>query len=152
VRPASARARAGGVPRQPVIVGFDGSDPARHALAYAAGIARQIGRPLLVVYVIPSSVDSTPLIGQLAGLPFSDALELEPWLLAELGQVVDPADPSVHVCTRRGKPARELAAMAAELSADAIVIGASARLWHQVAGSVAGWLAGHARCTVIVVP
>jgi nucleotide-binding universal stress UspA family protein len=42
--------------------------------------------------------------------------------------------------------------MAAELSADAIVIGASARLWHQVAGSVAGWLAGHARCTVIVVP
>jgi nucleotide-binding universal stress UspA family protein len=116
-------------------------------------MARQIGRPLLVVYVIPSSADSAPLVGQLAGLPSAtDAVELERWLRAELDQVVDPAGLSVHVCTRHGKPTRELAALAVELSADALVIGASARFWHQVAGSVPGWLASHARCTVIVVP
>lgn len=53
---------------------------------------------------------------------------------------------------RRGHPARELAVVAAELSADALVIGAPAHFWHHVAGSVPGWLARHARCPVVVVP
>ena len=39
-----------------------------------------------------------------------------------------------------------------EFGADALVIGAPARIWHQVAGSVPGWLARHAHCPVIVVP
>ena len=58
----------------------------------------------------------------------------------------------VHVRTRRGSPARELAAAAEEFSADALVIGAPKHIWHRVAGSVSGWLARHARCPVIVVP
>jgi nucleotide-binding universal stress UspA family protein len=58
----------------------------------------------------------------------------------------------VHVRTRRGSPARELAAAAEEFCADALVIGAPRHFWHRVAGSVSGWLARHARCPVIVVP
>jgi len=50
------------------------------------------------------------------------------------------------------QPGRELAAAAEEFSADALVIGAPARIWHRMAGSVSGWLARHARCPVIVVP
>jgi len=135
----------------PVIAGYDGSESARNALAYAAGLAKRLGRPLLVAYVASSGVYCEPLTGQVVGLP-RDTEALERWLLAELDQVADPTDLDVHVRTRRGSPARELAALASELSADALVIGAPTHFWHQVAGSVSGWLARHARCPVIVVP
>ncbi len=135
----------------PVIVGYDGSASSRNALAYAAGVSRRLGRPLLVVYVCSSGVYCEPLTGQVVGVP-RDAEALERWLLAELDQVTGHAELEVHVRTRRGSPARELAAAAEEFSADALVIGAPRHFWHRVAGSVSGWLARHARCPVIVVP
>jgi nucleotide-binding universal stress UspA family protein len=134
----------------PVIAGYDGSASSRNALAYAAGVSQRLGRPLLVVYVCPSGVYCEPLTGQVVGIP-RDVEALERWLLAELDQVTD-AEVEVHVRTRRGSPARELAAAAEEFSADALVIGAPKHIWHRIAGSVSGWLARHARCPVIVVP
>lgn len=138
-------------PRHPVIAGYDGSPSARNALAYAAGLARRSGRPLLVVHVLPPAVRSDPLTGHMVAPP-SDLEAMERWLLAELDQVADAADLSVHVRARHGSRARELAAAAAELGADALVIGAPARCWHYFAGSVAGRLARRSGCTVIVVP
>lgn len=135
----------------PVIAGYDGSGPARNALAYAAGLARRLSRPLLIVYVTTPGVYCEPLTGQVVGLP-RDTDALERWLLSELDQVADPGELEVHVRTRRGSPARELGAMASEFSADALVIGAPRRFWHHVAGSVPSWLARHASCPVIVVP
>jgi len=135
----------------PVIAGYDGSPSSRNALAYAAGLARRLGRPLLVVYVCSSGVYCEPLTGQVVGVA-RDADALERWLLTELDQVTGQAEVDVHVRTRRGSPARELAAAAEEFSADALVIGAPAHRWHRVVGSVSGWLARHARCPVIVVP
>jgi len=135
----------------PVIVGFDGSESSRNALAYAAGVSQRLGRPLLVVYVCSSGVYCEPLTGQVVGVP-RDAEALERWLLAELDQVTGQVQVDVHVRTRRGSPARELAAAAEEFSADALVIGAPKHIWHRVAGSVSGWLARHARCPVIIVP
>ncbi|MBV9204704.1 MAG: universal stress protein [Actinobacteria bacterium] len=135
----------------PVIAGYDGSASSRNALAYAAGVSRRLGRPLLVVYVCSSGVYCEPLTGQVVGVP-RDAEALERWLLAELDQVTGHAETDVHVRTRRGSPARELAAAAEEFSADALVIGAPKHIWHRVCGSVPSWLARHARCPVIVVP
>jgi nucleotide-binding universal stress UspA family protein len=135
----------------PVIAGYDGSTTARNALAYAAGMAKRLRRPLLVVYVTTPGLHFAPLTGQVVGLP-GDTEALERWLRAELDQVADPAGLDVHLRTRPGHPARELAVVAAELSADALVIGAPAHFWHHVAGSVPGWLARHARCPVVVVP
>jgi nucleotide-binding universal stress UspA family protein len=135
----------------PVIAGYDGSASSRNALAYAAGLSVRLARPLLVVYVCSSGVYCEPLTGQVVGVP-RDADALERWLLAELDQVTGNAEVDVHVRTRRGSPARELAAAAEEFSADALVIGAPGHIWHRVAGSVSGWLARHARCPVIVVP
>jgi nucleotide-binding universal stress UspA family protein len=117
----------------PVIAGYDGSSSSRNALAYAAGVSQRLGRPLLVVYVCSSGVYCEPLTGQVVGVPRD-------------------AEVDVHVRTRRGSPARELAAAAEEFSADALVIGAPKHIWHRFAGSVSGWLARHARCPVIVVP
>ncbi len=135
----------------PVIAGYDGSASARNALAYAAGLARRLSRPLLVVYVTSPGVYCEPLTGQVVGLA-RDTDSLERWLLTELDQVTDPGELEVHVRTRRGSPARELAAAASEFSADALVIGAPRHFWHHVAGSVPGWLARHASCPVVVVP
>jgi nucleotide-binding universal stress UspA family protein len=135
----------------PIIAGYDGSSSARNALAYAAGMARRLGRPLLVVYVASPGVYCEPMTGQVVGLP-RDTDALERWLLTELDQVTDPSELEVHVRTRRGSPARELSAAASQFSADALVIGAPRHIWHHVAGSVPGWLARHASCPVIVVP
>ncbi len=138
----------------PVIAGYDGSASSRNALAYAAGVARRLGRPLLVVYVCSSGVYCEPLTGQVVGVP-RDTEALERWLLGEIEQVtghIKDAEVDVHVRTRRGSPARELAAAAGEFTADALVIGAPTHFWHRIAGSVPGWLARHADCPVIVVP
>jgi nucleotide-binding universal stress UspA family protein len=156
-QPAPMRDRHAGRPvpalrlEHPVIAGYDGSAPSRNALAYAAGLSVRLGRPLLVLYVCSSGVYCEPLTGQVVGVP-RDVEALERWLLAELDQVTGGAEVDVHVRTRRGSPARELAAAAEEFSADALVIGAPRHVWHRVAGSVSGWLARHARCPVIVVP
>jgi nucleotide-binding universal stress UspA family protein len=135
----------------PVVVGFDGSASSRNALAYGAGMARRLGQSLLVVHVVPPAVYCEPLTGQVIGM-LRNRDEMDRWLLDELEQVCDPEGLDVSVATRRGNPARELAAAAAERSADALIIGAPAHVWHHVIGSVPGWLARHAHCPVIVVP
>ena len=135
----------------PVVAGYNGSTSSRNALAYAAGMARRLGRPLLMVYVTSPGVYCEPLTGQVVGL-LRDADSLERWLLSELDQAADSSELEVHVRTRRGSPARELASIAAEFSADALVIGAPRHFWHRLIGSVPGWLARNARCPVIVVP
>lgn len=135
----------------PVVVGYDGSGSSRHALAYAAGMARRLGRPLLLAYVTSPSIFCEPLSGQVIA-PVRDSAETHRWLLAELDEVCDREGLDVRIVTRQGSPARELAAAADEFGADALVIGAPASVWHHVAGSVPGWLARHAHCPVIVVP
>ena len=69
----------------PVVAGYNGSASARNALAYAAGMARRLGRPLLMVYVTSPGVYCEPLTGQVVGL-LRDADSLERWLLTELDQ------------------------------------------------------------------
>jgi|SRR5579859_1365624 len=135
----------------PVIVGFSGSPSSRNAMAYATGLARRMSRPLLVLYVCSSGVYCEPLTGQVVGVQ-RDTEALERWLLAELDQITGGTDIDVHVRTRRGNPARELAGAATEFCADALVIGGPTHFWRRIAGSVPSWLARHAKCPVIVVP
>jgi nucleotide-binding universal stress UspA family protein len=134
-----------------VVVGYDGSASSRNALAYAAGMARRLGRTLLVAYITSPALFCEPLTGQVIA-PVRDSQETHRWLLAELDEVCDRTGLDVCIVTRQGSPARELAAAADEFHADALVIGAPGRVWHQLAGSVPGWLARHAHCPVIVVP
>jgi nucleotide-binding universal stress UspA family protein len=135
----------------PVVVGYDGSESSRHALAYAAGMARRLGRSLLVAYVSMPGVFCEPLTGQVIA-PSRDSHETQRWLLTELDEICDRTGLDVRILARQGSPARELAAVADEFTADALVIGAPGHVWHHVAGSVPGWLARHAHCPVIVVP
>jgi nucleotide-binding universal stress UspA family protein len=135
----------------PVVIGYDGSPSSRNALAYAVGLARRLGRPLLVVYVVPFGVYCEPITGQVI-CTTRDRAELDSWLLAELKEACDTEGLEVSVMARRGNAAKELAAAADSSSADALVVGAPGHRLHHVAGSTPGWLARHARCPVIVVP
>ncbi len=149
---------AGQDPRErrthPVLAGYDGSEPSRHALAYAAGMARRLDRHLIVVHVAQTHVAA---IGGCAFLPVGvlrghGTDEQLRWLCRELADAADLTGLRVEVLARDGDPARELAGAAAENNADAIVIGAPSRLMHRFAGSVPAWLARHARCPVVIVP
>ena len=74
----------------PVVAGYNGSASSRNALAYAAGMARRLGRPLLMVYVTSPGVYCEPLTGQIVGM-LRDADSLERWLLSELDQEIGRA-------------------------------------------------------------
>jgi nucleotide-binding universal stress UspA family protein len=146
-----AQVPGGRDPAHPVVVGYDGSPSSRNALAYAAGLARRLARPMLVVYVIPFGVYCEPMTGQVI-CTARERQELEPWLVAELDQACDCEGLDVRVMARRGNAAKELAAAADASSADALVVGAPGHRLHHLVGSIPSWLARHARCPVIVVP
>jgi nucleotide-binding universal stress UspA family protein len=137
----------------PILAGYDGSAASRHALAYAAGMARRLDGYLIVAHVSTAQIavaggySLVPLAG--GALAKDDRLG---WLLAELADAVDVTGLRVEVLERDGDPARELANVAAQMNADAIVIGAPERLMHRFAGSVPAWLVRHASCPVVIVP
>jgi nucleotide-binding universal stress UspA family protein len=138
-------------PSHPVVIGYDGSPSSRNALAYAAGLARRIARPLLIVYVVPYGVYCEPMSGQVI-CAARERGELESWLLAEFDQLCDRDGLEISVMARRGNAAKELAATVCSSNADALVVGAPGRRLHHLVGSIPSWLARHARCPVIVVP
>jgi nucleotide-binding universal stress UspA family protein len=138
-------------PAHPVVIGYDGSPSSRNALAYAAGLARRLAQPLLIVYVVPYGVYCEPMSGQVI-CAARERGELESWLMAEFDQVCDREGLEISVIARRGNAAKELAATVSSSNADALVVGAPRQRLHRLVGSIPGWLARHARCPVIVVP
>lgn len=126
--------------RHPVLTGYDGSNASRHALAYAAGMARRLDGWLVVVHVSLASCAAL--------VPLAERMR---WLRAEVaGAGLTGLD--IEIVVRVGDPARELLAVTAERKPDAIVIGAPERFLHRFAGSVPAWLARHARCPAVIVP
>ncbi|HKB31678.1 MAG TPA: universal stress protein [Streptosporangiaceae bacterium] len=137
----------------PILAGYDGSASSRHALAYAAGMARRHDGYLIVVHVTTSQIAAVAgysLMPIAAGCANRD--DQLYWLFRELADAADITGLSVEVVEREGDPARELANMAVEKIADAIVIGAPEQLMHRFAGSVPAWLVRHACCPVVIVP
>jgi nucleotide-binding universal stress UspA family protein len=126
--------------RHPILTGYDGSNASRHALAYAAGMARRLDRWLVVVHVWRGD-----------GFAFVPLTERMRWLREELASA-DLTGLDIEMIVRHGHPARQLRMVTAERNADAIVIGAPHRFLHRFAGSVPAWLARHARCPAVIVP
>jgi nucleotide-binding universal stress UspA family protein len=134
----------------PILVGYNGSTSSRHALAYAAGMARRMARPLMLAHVQP-----TPGRYAIAGQwipPSEDPAELLDWMHTALTETIGPHGLTVQLVQRNGDAARQLAELASETHADAIVLGAPEHWVHRIIGSVPVWLTRHARCPVIVVP
>jgi len=124
---------------RPVVAGYDGSPASKHALAYAAGLARRGDHWLVVVHV-----------SRLGGMtPVSLTLATLDWLYAELAEV-DLSGLDVEIIWRTGDPAGEILKLTRERHADAIVIGASRR--PRNVKSLPTRLARHALCPAVVVP
>ncbi|MEW9555969.1 universal stress protein [Nonomuraea sp. NPDC050783] len=127
-----------------LVVGFDGSDPSRNALAYAAGLARRDNAALLVAFV--ESLNSANL-WFFAGSPIIPDAAAD--LTEDLKDELSGSGVPWQFVSLRGDAARELETLASSHMADAIVVGRSR---HPRFGSVAATLAKRARRTVLIVP
>jgi nucleotide-binding universal stress UspA family protein len=138
-----------------ILVGIDGSTSSMRAGAYAVGLARrQCGR-LVAVYVRSRPSSLLPLVdGGGAGVAtLVDAQEAVERELREAFTAYVPAlDVDAQLLIRTGEPYTELAAVAQQIQADAVIVGRSAKMLHRVAGSVSGKLVRCGRWPVTVVP
>ncbi|MBY8878350.1 universal stress protein [Actinacidiphila acidipaludis] len=135
-----------------IVAGLDGSDSSWRAAAYAAGLARRQNATLALVYVQPYLPGGAAL-----GVPVSEAeTGVAEQLLAEIRKSVERVRDTFHVRwefhTFRGDPYNGLATAADQLTADAVVVGASERAGHRLVGSVAVRLVKTGRWPVTVVP
>lgn len=129
-----------------ILVAYDGSDPARHALDQAADLAAATGGSVTVVSVVPVHPGRVPI----------DPWDDRPVHDAELNEV------KAILATRRitwdvlepaGDPARTIERIADEGGYDTVVIGSrglgtAARILQ---GSVSEHVATHTRATVVIV-
>ena len=133
-----------------ILVGIDGSDTSMHAGAYAAGLARRQGARLICVYV-----RHTPAMAYGAEVAAA-AVVTNNQVAEEIGDLVRQQTalwriPAEFV-SAEGDPYSVITHLAHEVSADAIVVGASARLGHRFAGSLAVRLVKCGKWPVTVVP
>lgn len=134
-----------------IVVGFDGSPAALRAGAYAAGLARRAGARLVVVHVV-----TAPVLALLATERPWTIEEIVDGRTAELREQVAAGAANAGIDAEfvavPGEPFAALARVATDLRADLVVVGASARHGHRLAGSLGSRLIRAARWPVVVVP
>lgn len=133
-----------------ILVGIDGSDTSMHAGAYAAGLARRQHARLICVYV-----RHTPAMAYGAEVAAA-AVVTNSQVADEIGEQVRRGSELWHInaefLTADGDPFSVITKIAHDVSADAIVVGASTRLGHRIAGSLAVRLVKCGKWPVTVVP
>ncbi|MFD9334339.1 universal stress protein [Streptomyces sp. NPDC060028] len=135
-----------------ILAGVDGSQSSLRAAAYAAGLARRQNALLALVYVQPVMPAGASL-----GAPVADTTgEIAEGLVAEIREAAERLkgiyDVRWQFHTFRGDPYAGLVSAAQELTADAVVVGASEQAGHRIVGSVAVRLVKAGRWPVTVVP
>ena len=135
-----------------IVAGLDGSDSSWRAVSYAGGLARRQNALLALVYVQPYMPTGAAL-----GVPVSEVdTGVAEQLVAEIRDGVERLRGIFVVRwefhTFRGDPYSGLATAADQLTADAVVVGASERAGHRFVGSVAIRLVKAGRWPVTVVP
>ncbi|MCY0936504.1 universal stress protein [Streptomyces sp. H34-S4] len=135
-----------------ILAGVDGSESSLRAAAYAAGLARRQNALLALVYVQPVMPAGASL-----GAPVSGTTkEIAEGLVAEIREHAERLkgvyDVRWQFHTFRGDPYAGLVSAAQELTADAVVVGASEQAGHRIVGSVAVRLVKAGRWPVTVVP
>ncbi|MBU2666193.1 universal stress protein [Actinoplanes bogorensis] len=137
-----------------ILVGIDGSTSSLRAAAYAAGLARRQGSRLVALYVRTHPSALLPLAdtgGAVATvIDTQDAVEKE--LRAMFVDRLAELDLDARLLVRTGEPYGEIIDAAAELHADAVIVGRSTQALHRIAGSLGSKLVRCGRWPVTVVP
>ena|SRR5215475_3863514 len=136
-----------------ILVGVDGSTTSVRAAWYATGLARRQKARLTVVYV--GSLAAGLAVPSAAGVEAARR-EAEDEAVADMRRRAEEFSAEMGVAitfvATRGDPFSELARIAEEIRADAVVVGASAHVGHRFVGSLAVRLVKAARWPVTVVP
>jgi len=137
-----------------ILAAIDGSVTALRAAAYAVGLARRQGARVVALYVAPAA---SLAMGSAQGAPIVAAeREMHSQIARELGTQTSTKarefGVSLTFVTASGDPYREIARVAAEIRADAIVVGASLQAGHRLMGSLAVRLVRAGKWPVTVVP
>jgi nucleotide-binding universal stress UspA family protein len=138
-----------------VVVGLDGSNTSRDALAYAIGMARRERSELVIVSVSPpvSAAAAAAAAGGSSLPPDRHADRRTEMVPASTVEALDDLLPGRwRIVVREGEAGAELERVAGECQADAIVVGRSRNPGRHLLGSVAARLVRHANHPVIVVP
>jgi nucleotide-binding universal stress UspA family protein len=133
-----------------IIVGVDQSATARTTAERAAAFATNAGKPLHIVMAVPSrqSVGSYRSRSQRWQL---DSISMADEALRALAGAIHSSTPVTHTVII-GKPAKALCGEAARLDASVIAVGNKrSRGLARVLGSIAGDVAKHAPCDVLIV-
>ena len=136
-----------------IVVGYDGSTSARHALEWAAREAKRRGRPLTVLSVM-----------DYGGLGYAGPVGLAHWwpevavehgrkLSAEGADRARAIAPDVDVTAQPGIGPTAAVLIEASRAAELMVVGSRGHgeLHDLAIGSVAAGLAAHGRCPVVIV-
>jgi nucleotide-binding universal stress UspA family protein len=134
-----------------ILVAFDGSDPARHALAAALELARPLGARLEVLTVEGPLPRYAATIGEVE----EAARERETFfagVLAEARALAAAHGVEVTTSLHPGHPAEEIVRHAEAIGADLIVVGHRGHFLQRLPlGSTAARVTRHAHCPVMVV-
>jgi nucleotide-binding universal stress UspA family protein len=137
-----------------ILVPTDFTDASEYALAYASGLAAQLGAQVIIchVYQLPtplagaeletlSSIQSTVEIDRAAHIGVQQAIERHGKAQVPIASVVRPGDPEI-----------EIRAIASEVSADLIILGTHGRtgLMRALIGSVTDDVIHHSEVPVLV--
>ncbi|MCY0942140.1 universal stress protein [Streptomyces antarcticus] len=135
-----------------ILAGVDGSESSLRAAAYAAGLARRQNALLALVYVQPVMPPGASLGAPVAGATGEIAEGLVAGIREAAERLKGVYDVRWEFHTFHGDPYAGLVGAAEELTADAVVVGASEQAGHRFAGSVAIRLVRAGRWPVTVVP
>jgi nucleotide-binding universal stress UspA family protein len=134
-----------------IMVAIDGSPTSLRAAAYASGLARRQRSRLLAVNVVhpPTSAALLPTAAVAAIQAGDEAAED---LRAQVAAAASNFGIEMEYLVLHGDPFTELARIAAEARAEAVVVGASTHTGHRLIGSLAVRLVRAGRWPVTVVP
>jgi nucleotide-binding universal stress UspA family protein len=136
-----------------ILVGIDDTVTSSRAASYAAGLARRQGARVIAIYVSPDTVMMTSAVGAAVLAAENEAHdELADQLRARAEAVGRELNIQVTFVTAHGDPYHEIARVANETHADAIVVGASMQAGHRLLGSLAVRLVRAGKWPVTVVP